>query len=138
VPPPRGASSFTTLGPLAEEPFDNESVIDEHFVNERLAEAEPAPTAMLKVRVGLPGLSEPENVTVCAVGLGLGAGAGAPATTAVGAETDVAEPPALLAVTETRSVVPTSTDWSTYYDEPAPPTVAHAAPALSQRCHAYE
>ena len=110
VPAASVAPSATALGPLAVAPFDSASVIEVHFVKESLADVTPEPIMMLKLRVGLPGLSEPEMVTVCVVGAGEGVGAGAADTGAVAAEAPVDDPALFAAVTVTRSVEPTSAD----------------------------
>jgi hypothetical protein len=107
VPATTVAFILTALGPLAAAPFERPRDIDEHFVKERLAEAAPEPTLTLKLRVGLPGLSDPVNVTVCVAGVGGGA-AGAAATRAVAAEAAVDDPALFVAVTAARSVEPTS------------------------------
>jgi hypothetical protein len=136
VPDARLAVRERTLGPFAAAPFEMPSDIDEHLVNDRLAEAPPAPTATLKLRVGLAGFRDPVNVTVCAVGAGGGAGAAAAATTAVAGEAVVDEPALFVAVTATRSVEPTSPDCTTYVEEVAPETAPQPVPAVSQRCQA--
>ena len=56
-------------------------------------------------------------------------------TTAVGSETAVVVPAALLAVTATRTVEPTSAPPSVYVAAVAPGTSTQVAPAESQRCH---
>jgi hypothetical protein len=62
---------------------------------------------------------------------------GAVATSAVCAETAVAEPPLFDAVTAARSVDPTSPLPSAYEADDAPLTFEHAPPLLSQRRHWY-
>jgi hypothetical protein len=61
---------------------------------------------------------------------------GAAATRAVWLDAAVVDPPAFVAVTATRRVKPTS-PLCTAYDDDAPLTFAHDAPALSQRRHWY-
>ena len=57
------------------------------------------------------------------------------ATTAVAADEAVEDPTEFVAVTETRSVDPTSADEATYVVLVAPARGAQAAPLESQRCH---
>ena len=78
-----------------------------HRENDSCAFAVPAPTVMLKERVGFFGFSEPLDVCVCTAG-GEGGGEGAEATTAVGADAAVADPAVFEAVTAATSVDPTS------------------------------
>jgi hypothetical protein len=112
VPAASVASRARTLGPFALAPFERPTLNELHFVKESFASARPAPTVTVKVRAGLPGLSEPENVRVCVLeGEGEGEGAGgveAGATTAVCVDTAVVEPALFEAMTAARSVEPTS------------------------------
>src|SRR6185295_12118152 len=61
-------------------------------------------------------------------------GAASAVTTAVCADVAEAEPTALVAVTTTRSVRPTSLAFTTYVEEVAPPIGEHVAVQL---CHWY-
>jgi hypothetical protein len=110
VPAAMVESSVSTLGPFALAPFERLTLSELHFVKESFASASPAPTLTVKVRAGLPGFSEPENVTVWVLaGAGGGAGGAAAAKTiAVCVDVAVAEPALFEAVTVTRSVEPTS------------------------------
>src|SRR5215208_1214695 len=57
------------------------------------------------------------------------------ATTAVGVDVRAVDPSALVAVTRTRSVLPSSGFLSVYVFSLAPPIAAQLPPSLSQRCH---
>ena len=61
----------------------------------------------------------------------------AAATTAVGPEVAEPEPPALVAVTTARMVLPTSLADSVYVEPEAPLMVVQLPPELLQSCHAY-
>ena len=65
------------------------------------------------------------------------AGAFAFVTAAVGAEVDVRDPRLFFAVTRTRSVLPTSTDFSAYVVEVAPEMLAQLPPDASHLVHWY-
>ena len=58
-------------------------------------------------------------------------------TIAVCAELVLVVPPALVALTMTRSVVPTSPASREYVSSSAPESAAQFEPDPSQRCHAY-
>ena len=64
-------------------------------------------------------------------------GAGAARTTAVGTVVKPVAPSAFRAVTRTRSVLSTSTFFSTYVFSVAPPMLAQLPPSLSQRRQSY-
>jgi len=78
-----------------------------------------------------------EGRTTLAGGATVGGGAGAGATTEVALLVADAEPAVFVAVTATRSALPTSVVPSTYVAAVAPAIVAQFAPALSQRRHWY-
>ena len=78
-----------------------------------------------------PSAVEPETI-----GSAVFAGASA-ATTPVTADVAEDDPVELLAVTTTRSVVPTSPWPSAYVAPVAPATFAHAPPDALQLCHWY-
>ena len=69
------------------------------------------------------------------VGGAVFAGGAAAATWAVCADSAVLEPAALVAVTSTRTVVPTSAEPSVYVDAVAPPMSLHDEPPASQLRH---
>ena len=58
----------------------------------------------------------------------VGGGCGAAFTTAVGTDVEVAEPALFVAVSRTRSVLPTSTCFSAYVEPVAPEMLEQLAP----------
>ena len=80
---------------------------------------------------------EPSAVVPLIAGGVVTVGAAADETTAVGAHVACADPSALVAVTATRMVLPTSAVTSAYVCVVAPVIAEHVSPFWLQRLHAY-
>ena len=87
--------------------------------------------------VSVPSVSVPPAGGADAGGVGAVLDDGRDVTTSDAALVTVVEPPTLPAVTDTRSVLPTSSPVSSYREPVAPPTAEQSAPAALQRRHWY-
>jgi hypothetical protein len=141
VPAARSEARLRTLAPFAVPTtlpscFCTVSASELAFEKLSAAVADPAPTVTLKLREDWPLLSTPEKDAAMVVVPPEG-GIEAAATVVVGALVALAEPIALVAVTETESELPTSVVVTVYEAVVAPAIGPHELPAELQRFHWY-